>query len=204
MAFAILPQAIGTPPRVLGPNRASRHRYVRGPRPTIILPQPLLDLTEDTAIDAVAWRALLDVQSTIQAAISAGTLTGLVGANVVIQKTPTDRAQSLPAVLLTLLSEACPPQSGTMQRDFVSYAILLSIVAADNQSQTLNWAEELLIRQNIRRLFHNVQLGSLTTENWICTVRPQTVVHQGAWVRKNLLLSQMVIGVTTREPRTQG
>jgi hypothetical protein len=143
-----------------------------------------------------------DIQSAIQGAITGGTLVGLTASNVVIQKVPTDRNQSLPCVVIAPAGEDLP-LSGVNDRDDATYNILVAIVNNDNQDQAANYEQELNWRQNIRRLFHMQQLGPLTTESVKTFVKPLMTVDPSAWYA-NLFLSMHMIQATCREVRTQG
>jgi len=153
--------------------------------------------------DAVLYRVMQDIQTAIQAAITGGTLVGLAGANVVIQKIPTDRNQSLPAVVIAPTHEELPPGAGLNDRDDVTYSVTVAIINNDNQDQAANYEQELNWRQNIRRLFHMKQLGPLTTESVICRVKPLATIHPEAWYA-NLFLSMQIVQCVCREVRTQG
>lgn len=152
--------------------------------------------------DAVLYRAMQDIQSAIQGAITGGTLVGLSGDNVVIQKVPNDRNQSLPCVIIAPSGEE-NLSTGVNDQDDVTYNILVALVAADNQDQTANYEQELNWRQNIRRLFHMKQLGPLTAESTKTFVKPLMTVDPSAWYA-NLFLSMHMIQATCRETRDQG
>ncbi|HEV8000909.1 MAG TPA: hypothetical protein VGP63_13580 [Planctomycetaceae bacterium] len=152
--------------------------------------------------DAVLYRVMLDIQSAIQGAITNGTLVGLSTSNVVIQKVPTDRNQSLPCVIIAPSGEE-DPGTGVNDRDDITYSVLIALVNNDNQDQAANYEQELNWRQNIRRLFHMKQLGPLTTESVKTFVKPLMTVDSSAWYA-NLFLSMHMIQATCREVRTQG
>jgi hypothetical protein len=157
---------------------------------------------QNNMADAVVYRAMEDIQSAIQGAITGGTLVGLSTANVVIQKVPSDRNQSLPCVIIAFASEELP-LSGVNDQDDVTYNILVALVNNDNQNQFANYEQELNWRQNVRRLFHMKQLGPLTTESIKTFVKPLVTVDPSAWYA-NLFLSMLLIQATCREVRTQG
>jgi hypothetical protein len=152
--------------------------------------------------DAVLYRVMQDIQSAIQGAITGGTLVGLTTGNVVIQKVPTDRNQSLPCVIIAPSGEE-DPATGVNDRDDITYNVLVALVNNDNQDQAANYEQELNWRQNIRRLFHMKQLGPLTTESVKTFVKPLMTVDPSAWYA-NLFLSMHMIQATCREVRTQG
>ena len=156
--------------------------------------------------DAVQYRAMQDVQAAIQGAITGGSLVGLSTSSVVLLKSINDRSftgASLPAVFIGPLPESMPPGAGVNDRDDIIYNVLVALVDNDKQNQTANWEQELNWRQNVRRLFHEKQLGPLTTESVITYVRPLAVVHPEAWYA-NLFVSMLVVAATCREVRTQG
>ncbi len=152
--------------------------------------------------DAVVYRAMLDIQTAIQGAITGGSLTGINGANVVIEKTPTDRQRSLPAVVIYHLGEQYPT-TGLNDRDDVIYQILVALIAADNQELTANLELYSNWRQNVRRLFHMKRLAPQTTESVICRVTGGVAVEPGAF-RANVFLGTLLIACECREVRTQG
>ncbi len=147
--------------------------------------------------DAVLYRALQDIQGAIRAL----DLAGIDGANVVIEKMPTDRNQPLPAVIIAPAQEELPRAAGTNDRDDVTYHVAVALLAADNQDQSANFEQELEWRQKIRRQFHLKRLGPATTESVVCYVRPSTTIHPQAW-SANLFLSLLIIECLCRESRT--
>ncbi|HXY33984.1 MAG TPA: hypothetical protein VEI07_18635 [Planctomycetaceae bacterium] len=158
--------------------------------------------------DAVVYRAMQDIQSAIQGAITGGTLVGLSSSNVFIQKIATDRnQQNFPFVTIAPIGEELPA-TGTNDLDTVVYKILVAIVNNDNQDQAGNAAQgigfeqELQWKQNIRRLFHMKQLGPLTTESVKTTVKSLITVDPSAWYA-NLWLCAIEIDAECREVRTQ-
>jgi hypothetical protein len=153
--------------------------------------------------DSVLYRALSDVQSTIQGL----SLSGISSGNVLLLKSLNDRAlqslaSTLPAIVIAPLQEEMPRDAGLNDRDDITYNIAVAIVAADNQNQAVNYALELNWRENCRRAFHAKALGPLTTESVVCWVRPQAVIHPDAWYA-NLFLSMLVVQAICREVRTQ-
>jgi hypothetical protein len=159
-------------------------------------------------VDAVQYRVMQDIQSSIRGAITGGTLAGgLTTGNVYLFKSINDRsltssAMTLPAVAIapgpTLL-----PKTGLNDKDEVIYQITVALVAADNQDQFANYEQELNWVQNVRRLFHAKQLGPLTTESVVTWVRPQETVHPDAWAAQ-LFLSILIVQAECRETRGQG
>jgi|HubBroStandDraft_3_1064219.scaffolds.fasta_scaffold121103_2 hypothetical protein len=165
-------------------------------------------------MSAVQYRAMLDIQTAIVGAIESGSLPGLFAPNVVLQKVPTDRNQSLPMVSISPLPEAMAPEDGLNSADGIIYNILLALIAADNQSQLagpngITYQQVLSWRQNLRRLFNAITPAQLqftpqTTEMMVMWVKPQAVAGIGAWQRRNLLLSMLLVQVKCRETRAQG
>ncbi len=154
--------------------------------------------------DAVQYRAMQDLQSTIQGL----NLSGLVGSNVAFMKVATDRGRStaagtLPAVLIAPLREQMPRGGGTNSQDDITYPFFVGIVAGDNQDQADNYELYLNWRMNIRRAFHAKQLGPLTVENIACWVEPGDAVDQQAFYL-NLFSSWLIVQVVCRETRNQG
>jgi hypothetical protein len=152
--------------------------------------------------DSVLYRALSDVQSTIQGL----SLSGISSANVLLLKSLNDRtlqslSSTLPAIVIAPLQEELPHDAGLNDRDDITYNIVVAIVAADNQDQSVNYALELNWRENCRRAFHAKRLSPLTTESVVCWIRPQAVIHPDAWYA-NLFLSMLVIQAVCREVRT--
>jgi hypothetical protein len=143
-----------------------------------------------------------DIQGAIQGAITGGTLVGLSTSNVVIQKVPSDRNQSLPCVVIAPQGEELET-TGVNDRDDITYNVVVALVNNDNQDQSANYEQELNWRQNIRRLFHMKQLGPLTIESVKTFVKPLETVDREAWYA-NLLKSAMLVQATCREVRTQG
>ncbi len=154
--------------------------------------------------DAVLYRVMQEhIQGAIQGAITGGTLVGLSTSNVVIQKVPSDRNQSLPCVVIAPQGEELET-TGVNDRDDITYNVLVALVNNDNQDQSANYEQELNWRQNIRRLFHMKQLGPLTTESVKTFVKPlENGRDREAWYA-NLLKSAMLVQATCREVRTQG
>jgi hypothetical protein len=163
--------------------------------------------------DAVVYRAMLDIQTAIQGAITGGTLVGISSGSVFIVRNPTDRnylsslANNFPGVLIATTGETRTP-SGLNDRDEVIYQIVIAIVNNDNQSQAGNagqsvtWQQELQWKQNISRLFHMKQLGPQTTESVKTNVRPLVTLDPAAWYA-NLWLCMLLVEAECREPRTQ-
>jgi hypothetical protein len=163
--------------------------------------------------DAVVYRAMLDIQTAIQGAITGGTLVGISSGSVFIVRNIMDRnylsglAGNFPGVLIAAVGEN-RPLTGLNDQDTVVYQIAVALVNNDNQNQVgnaaqnISWQQELQWKQNISRLFHMKQLGPQTVESTKTFVESKMTLDPGAW-EANLWLCIMLIKAECREPRTQ-
>ena len=143
----------------------------------------------------------------VQAVIKTLTLAGVADDSVVVKKLPLERVVelpdgvALPAILITPQREIMPPTAGVTSFDDVLYGVLLTMIEADNQEDTLalNLDVVTLWRQRIAQAFRSQGLSAVATV-YTATVEPADVVIPAAW-NANLLGSAMLIRFTNREPR---
>jgi hypothetical protein len=135
----------------------------------------------------------------IQTSIKALDLPLLNDDQVLVQKLPWYRAETLPAcVVSTWQQEAVPLNSGTNLRDDISYPVQVSFVQAGNQSLTTHHALLLMWRQQAMRNFRNQRLSVECV--WTCRIQPATV-FMPAEFQRNLDHSSFTVACINREYR---
>mgnify|MGYP001585030451 CR=1 FL=1 len=152
---------------------------------------------------AILYQILLAVRSRIQALL----LDGIANASVVVKKLPMERtfaAQggiALPCVLITPQTERMPPLAGTNIKDDITYGVLVTLIASDNQEKTLalNLDRLTLWRERIAKAFRNQRLPGVDSVI-TASAEPADTVIPAAWA-KNLLASAILLRFTSREAR---
>lgn len=136
----------------------------------------------------------------IQARIQGMSLSGIANSSVVIQKVPSDRNVTRPAIVIGPVGgETVALTSGSNRRDDVGYPVFVGIIAADNQDQDTNRGRNLLWREKIRRAFHAQRLPGVSL-NYTCGVETRDIVAPD-WFASMRFVSAMVIRCLAREPR---
>jgi hypothetical protein len=151
----------------------------------------------------VHYDACLGVQAVIQAI----GLTGIPGAQVIVQELPIDRGLTLPCVIVSPGPMAETIGRGTNIEEDYGYPCLVTIVAARNQDATLQ-EKELKWRQQIRNAFRakNVRPAALIAALTVPLIQavwaPAPILDLDLFKNDNLLVSAAVIWVKTRESRS--
>ncbi|MBL8829558.1 MAG: hypothetical protein JNM18_21445 [Planctomycetaceae bacterium] len=134
-------------------------------------------------------------------------LAGIAPTSIVLRKVAWSRefAQgqlSLPGVIVSPEgSESMPLGSGTNLRDDIGYAVLVTILTADNEQIAGSLKSPLEWRETIARAFSQQPLPDVE-EVIRCTVEPRAVVGPDAYQR-GLLQSSLVLRFVSRERRGQ-
>jgi len=163
---------------------------------------PSLPLAGVTSSDAVQYRCLSAVHSTIQGL----GLDGIANASIVLRKLPSDREQDSdgripsPAVVVSLAPFPETNLGGTNARDDWGFPVYVAICKASNQSLTVDEAV-LDWRQTIRKAFHWKRLSGVS-EVMYCLWEPQAVINLEHFFERNLDVSSAIIRCVTREARS--
>lgn len=134
-------------------------------------------------------------------------LVGIAPASIVLRKVAWTRefAQgqlSLPGIIVTPEgSEAMPLGTGTNLRDDIGYAVLITILTADNEQTAGSLKSPLEWREAIARAFGQRPLPDVE-EVIRCTIEPRAVVGPEAYQR-GILQSSLVLRFVSRERRGQ-
>lgn len=153
--------------------------------------------------DSLWGQALEDVQSAIRGLA----LLGLQDEHVVVLHVPSDSKKyvpGLPAILITPFgSEDLPRSEGTMSRDQWQLPILVGILDAANQVNTLATLDaRLLWRETIidHFVFNRDAFPSVTNMSDVY-VDPQPAVDISAWFERQIFASAIVVRALIRKPR---
>ena len=153
--------------------------------------------------EAVFYQCLTAVRSRIRALA----LSGIADASIVAKKLPLPRAFrdtggiALPAIIITPHRDRIDTAAGTNARDEITYHVLVTIFAADNQEATLAASLDTYLkwRQRIHTAFRNQRLtGVSSIVN--CRVESYDVLHGPSWM-DNLFVSGLILQFISRETR---
>lgn len=134
-------------------------------------------------------------------------LVGIAPTSIVLRKVAWTRefAQgqlSLPGIIVSPEgSESTPLGSGTNLRDDIGYAVLVTILTADNEQLAGSLQAPLEWRETITRVFSQQPLPDVE-EVIRCTIEPRAVIGPDAYQR-GLLQSSLVLRFVSRERRRQ-
>lgn len=161
----------------------------------------LLAITSDT--QAVYDKLCDEIVSTIQTAITAGTISGVtVAANVSKMWALDDKAKDFPHVFVTPPRGGQEQQSGgTNLRDDWTKPIQVSLVDRCHEDYTTGFSDATLARERLIRLFANKRLSTVS-ELAKVTIQPLPIVQflvDGAYQYR---ISAFILGNQTREVRT--
>jgi hypothetical protein len=152
--------------------------------------------------DAVQYQALYAVQSRLRLLL----LSGIASSSIVVKKLPVRRLVkelivAMPAILITPAKGSMNPTAGTNALDDPVYAVLLTIVEADNQDVTVetNLERHTKWHEQIERAFQNQRLPGVT-EIYNCAVEPQEPISLPEWMQQ-LYTSSILLKFTARVPR---
>lgn len=132
-------------------------------------------------------------------------LAGIAAESIVLRKVAWTREFTqgnldLPGIIVSPEgSEAMPLGSGTNLRDDIGYAVLVTILTADNEQVAGSMTSPLQWREEIARAFGQQRLSDVA-EVIRCTVEPRAVVGLEAYQR-GLLQSSLVLRFVSRERR---
>ncbi len=130
--------------------------------------------------DSVYMNILEAVQSEIKTLL----LSGIVDANVVLQKVPIERDSTLPGLPGILIApvgtQNISPTGGTNVRDEIGYPAAVAVLQKGNQDQATNFDRFLNWQRLIRRHFIHQRLTGVTEVNKT-TVEPKDAFDATAW-----------------------
>lgn len=141
------------------------------------------------------------ILTTVQSDIRALALTGVASANVTITKSVVTDNRNLPNVQISFpRPEIMKKEAGTNTKDEVVYPILVTLMDADNQNQTVHFPDYLTWRKRVAAHFRHQPLSGVS-EVHTCHVEPVDVIDEKKWSDLGLYLSGLLLLFSAREAR---
>jgi hypothetical protein len=151
---------------------------------------------------SIYYQVLQAVQSAIQGLnLVLPDASVLPASRVYLYKLLTDRAITLPCVIVFQppVPETMP--GGTNERDDTGYPVGVGILAASNQDYDLDSDDDPFIkwRQRIRRKFNEQRI--VVDQVYRCLWEPSPLIDYGLWEQGNLWVQGGIVRVLNRESR---